>query len=97
MEKTATVKANDLPTPARDWLGEVLNLDLADSDVFTVTVHRPAPDPASLSREVARERLLELMKRIGDRTENVPDAEIDEAINEAMHFACRTPTNVDHD
>ena len=26
------------------------------------------------------------MKQIGDRTANVPDAEIDEAVNEAMHF-----------
>ena len=54
------------------------------------------PNAAPDKREVAREHLLHLMDRIGEGFKNVPDAEIDEAINEARQFARRTSVNAHH-
>ena len=96
MEKSATVKARDLPSTARNWLGSVLHVDLSDGDECTVTVRRPPTVPELEQREAARGRLLGLMKRVGERNAAVPDSEIDDAIEEAMEFVRRRPIDAAH-
>jgi hypothetical protein len=38
MERSATIKANDLPPAERRWIAAVLQVDLADEDEFTTMV-----------------------------------------------------------
>ncbi len=91
MEKTATVRAKDLDPAAKRWLGVVLDVPVSDADELTVTLHRPSEDADRRAR--ARERLLAVMHGIGERVKDVPDDEVNAAIDEAMQFVRSHPAD----
>jgi predicted DNA-binding antitoxin AbrB/MazE fold protein len=66
----------DEPLPLRD----------RERVVITVRVNsgRAAEDHAR--RNVARQRLVDLFAQIDEKTQQVPDKEMDSAIEEALHF-----------
>ncbi len=54
-ERSATIRAKDLPQAERQWVAAVLHVDLADDDEFTIALRRPVvriPEPHE--RETAR-------------------------------------------
>src|SRR3954453_21038057 len=86
MEKTATVRASDLPPTLREWVRDLLHTEPTDAAELTVTLRQPGEEPTADQRAAARVRLLELMQHIGERTKDIPQAEIDAAVDEAMQF-----------
>ena len=96
MEKQATVKAADLPSAARVWLGGVLHLDLTDGDECTVIVRRPPLESELRQHEVAREQIFELMDDMGKRSAAVPDAEMEEVIEDAFQSVRKQHRNASH-
>jgi hypothetical protein len=84
MDKSATIKVKDLTPPAREWIRSVLHIDLTEEDEVAVSVRRPVRTPAPEQRAAARRSLLEVLDRIAERTKDVPEAEINEAIEEAL-------------
>lgn len=85
MEQSATIKAKDLSSAERKWIATVLHVDLREDDEFTVTLRRPVIHvPSAEERAKAREGLQEVFARIDERMKDVPEAEIDAAIEEAF-------------
>ncbi len=86
METTTSLQARDLTPSQRVLVAELLHIDLTEQDALTVTLHRPGESTASDQRVQARERLLSLMSKVKERTKDVPEAEIEAAVAEAMQF-----------
>ena len=86
MEKSTTVKAGDILPEARQWVAGVLDVHLDDNDELTLALHRPADDRQTIQRDAARNRLLGILAKMDEKTRNVPDAEMEGAIDEAMQF-----------
>src|SRR5205823_1528370 len=87
VEKMATIKAKDLAPATRTWIMDLLHIDLADEDEFTLTWRRPVHVPSPEERAAARQGLVDVLGRIDQGTQDVPDEEIDAAIDEAMRSA----------
>lgn len=90
MDASAIVKAGDMDPAARQWVASVLHVDLSDGDELTLALRR-ADDERAMRRAKARERLLALLTKIDEKMRNVPDDEMDEAIEEAMQFVRSSP------
>jgi len=85
MERSATIKAKDLPAAERQWIAAVLHVDLADEDEFTVSLRRPVvriPDPKE--REVAREGLRAVLGEFHERMKDEPEGPVTAAIDDAL-------------
>jgi len=93
MERSATVKAKDLPPAERQWIAAFLHVDLLEEDEFTVTLRRPAIHvPTPEQRAAARAGLQQVLARFDERMKNVPETEVDAAIEEAFeHVRSRKP------
>jgi hypothetical protein len=88
MDKAVTIKAADLSESARRNVSDELHIKLADSDELIVTVRREEARADEHCRQ-ARERLLELLRRLDARNATVADAEVESAVDEAMSFVRR--------
>ena len=86
MNKSTTVKAGDILPEARQWVAGVLHVNLADDDELTLALHRKSEDEREERRTAARHRLLGVLTKMDAKTRDVPDAEMDQAIDEAMQF-----------
>jgi alkylation response protein AidB-like acyl-CoA dehydrogenase len=86
MDKSMTVKAGDILPEARQWVAGVLHVNLADDDELTLALHRKAENEREEQRAAARHRLLGVLAKMDSKTRDVPDAEMDQAIDEAMQF-----------
>jgi hypothetical protein len=96
MERTATVRATDLSPTLREWVRDLLHTEPTDAAELTVTLRQPGAEPTPEQRTAARKRLLEVMQAIGDRTKDIPQGEIDAAVDEAMQFVRSHPTDAHH-
>jgi len=90
MKKSTTIKAADMVPEARQWVASVLQVRLADNDELTLALHRSAEDEQANPRDAARNRLMGLLAKMDEKTRDVPDAEMTQAIEEAMRFV-RSP------
>ena len=93
MERTATIRARDLRPTLREWVRDLLHTEPTDTAELTVTLRQPGIEPTHEQRAAARQRLLELMDQFGERTKDIPQAEIDAAVDEAMQFVRSHPTD----
>jgi hypothetical protein len=97
MERTATVRGSDLPPALRAWVRDLFHTEPTDAAELSVILRQPGnaltPDP----RIAARQRLLGLMGRFAERTKDVPQAALDEAVEEAMRFVRGQATDARHD
>ncbi|MBI3618684.1 hypothetical protein HY213_01465 [Candidatus Peregrinibacteria bacterium] len=85
LERSATVRAKDLPATERRWIAAVLHVDLADDDEFTVILHRPiihVPSPAQ--RDAAREGLSTVLNHLHERMSGANEEEVDAAIEDSF-------------
>ncbi len=95
-QRTATVRAGDLSPTLREWVRDLLHTDLVDTAELTVTLHQPEGLSTPEQRAASRHRLLEMMQVIGERTKDIPQAGIDEAVDEAMQFVRGHSTEAHH-
>lgn len=90
-EASAVLKAGDIEPAVRQWAASVLHVDLSDADELTLGLRRAGDHERSARREAARKRLLAVLERIDEKTRDVPDDEMDKAIEEAMQFVRFSP------
>ncbi len=81
-----SIKAAELTPSARQRVAHLLHVDLTDTDELVVTLRRAVQTPADDQRATARERLLQFLHRLDERSPNVSEAEMETAIDEAMQF-----------
>ncbi|HEX3659510.1 MAG TPA: hypothetical protein VHV55_27230 [Pirellulales bacterium] len=87
---SATIKAEDIAPAAREWVASVLHIDLSAGDELTLALRRAGEDEQTSQRADVRKHLLALLAQMDEKTSGVPDAEMDEAIEEAMR-SVRSP------
>lgn len=85
-EASAVLKAGEIEPAVRQWAASVLQVDLSDADELTLGLRRASDRVRSARREAARQRLLALLARIDEKTRDVPDDEMEKAIEEGMQF-----------
>jgi len=86
MEASAILRAEDIAPAAREWVASVLHVDLCDGDQLTLALRRAADDERATRRAIVRKRLLTLLAKMDEKTRDVPDEGMDNAIEEAMQF-----------
>lgn len=84
MQNNALRKASDLEPPVRAAFESVLGRSLQDHETVSVNAYQPGPAPTGQAREDAYRRLLDSADKLAQRVKNVPDEEIDAAIDEAV-------------
>lgn len=84
MESISTQKASDIDTPARLWLQQLLGRPLGEKEEVTVFVVSPHDAPAAADRQAAVQRMDHVLDKTAETMKDVPDAEFDEAVDEAM-------------
>jgi hypothetical protein len=85
VDRSATINAKDLSTALRQWIVSVLHVDLQEDDEFTVTLHRPVIRvPTAEQRQAAGDELMATLGQIHDHMRNVPEDEVDEAVDDAL-------------
>lgn len=90
-QASAIFKAEDIAPAVRQWAASVLHVDLNDGDQLTLALRRAGDDDRAARRASARQRLLTLLARVDAKTRDVPDEEMEKAIDEAMQFVRSTP------
>ena len=95
-ERTATIRAGDLSPTLLAWVRDLLHTEPTAAAELTVTLRQAGMESSPEQRAAARERLLEMMHQIGERTKDVPQTEIDDAVNEAMEFVRSHPADAHH-
>ena len=84
MESISTQKASDIDTPARLWLQSLFGRSLGDKEEVTVLVVSPHDAPAAADRQAAMQRMDQVLDKAAETMKDVPDAEFDDAVDEAM-------------
>lgn len=89
MDSITVKRAGDIDTPARQWLQNVLGRPLGDDERITFFVPTPHPVPPAADRRAAAERLNAVLDRAAESMRDVPDAEFEPAVDEAMEHVRR--------
>jgi hypothetical protein len=94
MESIAVQKVKDLDEPARRWVQRLLGRELQDEEEVTIRVFPGHPVPPEVVRQKAAARLDRILDKAAENLKNVPDAEFEAAINEAMDHVRRWSCDV---
>lgn len=81
-----SIKAEELNPSARQRVANLLHVTLSDTDELVVTLRRAVQVPTDDRRVAARERLLQFLNRLDERSPDVTEAEVEAVIDEAMQF-----------
>jgi hypothetical protein len=92
MQKTTVLRAGQLAPATRAWLASVLHTELEDSDDLEVTLRRAVQVRSPAEREAARRQLGNVLAAVDARTRDLPEPQIEAAVNEAIQQA-RSPSN----
>jgi hypothetical protein len=91
MHNNALRKAVELAPPVRAAFESVLGRHLGDEETVSISAYPPRPAPTGEAREAAYRRLLEFGDKLAERVKDVPEEEIDAAINEAVDYVRHHP------
>jgi hypothetical protein len=91
MENSSFQKAADLPQRVREALEALLGRTLQPDESVSVRAYRRKAAPEGEARETAYRRLFERADRTAERVKNIPDSEIDAAIEEGADFVRHHP------
>jgi hypothetical protein len=91
MHSTSLQKASAMPPEVKQALEVLLGRGLEADESVSVRVYRPRHAPQGEARTTAYRRLLDRIDRTAERVKDVPEAEIDAAIDEAAHFVRHSP------
>ena len=91
MQNSSFHKAAELAPQVREALEVSLGRGLLPDESVSVRAYQPRVAPEGEAREAAYRRLLDRADRSAERVRNIPDAEIDAAIDEAADFVRHNP------
>ncbi len=89
MEHIAVRRAKDLQADARRWLEGLFGRSLHEDEEVTVFVLPPHAAPAASVRSDAAGRMDRILDKAADNLKDVPDAEFEAALDEAMEHVRR--------
>ena len=84
-------KASELPPHVKQALEALLGRSIQVDESVSVRTYKPKTTPQGQEREAAYRRLLDRVNRTAERVKNIPDTEIDAAIDEAADFVRHNP------
>jgi len=91
MHESSLRKAGALDPQVRAALEALLGRALHGDESVSVRVYRSKPAPTAGARQAAYRKLLDRASRTAERVKEVPEAEIESAIDEAASFVRSTP------
>lgn len=91
MHNSSFQKAAELPPRVREALEALLGRTLQPDESVSVRAYRRKAAPEGKLRKPAYQRLFDRADRTAERVRNIPDAEIDQAIDEAADFVRHNP------
>lgn len=77
-------KVGDLPPDIRQAMGRLLGRPLEPEERISVMAYRPREPPAGVARAELADRLKDRIDQLSARLQDVPEAELDELIDEAV-------------
>ena len=89
MEKSVFVQARDLPPEKRQAAEVLLGVALGEDELLLIRSSKGRilkPGAKGEARDLAFKRLTEWSSEMAKRVEDVPESEIDSAIDEAVDF-----------
>jgi hypothetical protein len=89
MQNDVLCKAGDLTPPVREAFESVLGRRLGDDEAVSIHAYPQRPAPTGQERAEAYRRLLEFGEKVAQRVKDVPEAEINAAIDEAVESVHR--------
>lgn len=89
MQNGALRKVKELSPDTRLAMEGILGRSLREDEAISINVYKPAP--TGYDREEASRRLLERVDKTAKKVKNVPEAEIDAAIDEAADYVRHHP------
>ena len=84
-------KAAELAPQVREAIESLLGRALREDESVGIRTYRPKNAPAGPARDTAYQRLLGRIDKTADRVKNVPEAELDRVIDEAVDFVRHNP------
>jgi hypothetical protein len=84
-------KAGELSPPIKEAIESLLGRALQEDESVSIRTFRAKNAPAGPARDEAYRRLLGRIDKTADRVKNVPEAELDAAIDEAADFVRHNP------
>ena len=92
MERFAVRKVKDLQAAAKRWVESLLGRQLQGEDQVAVLVFPSQPALPDAAREEAWDRLEQVMDKMAEKANDIPDDELEELLNETMeHVRRREP------
>jgi hypothetical protein len=84
MEQSGLHSARTLSPPVRVALEQILGRALADNESVSLRVYQPHEAPSPERRQQLAGELLEHFARVDERAKDIPEAEQDEVLDEAI-------------
>lgn len=91
MQNNALRKAVELTPPVRAAFESILGRHLGDDETVSINAYPARSAPTGEARDAAYRRLLEFGDKLAERVKNVPEEEIDAAIDEAVDHVRHHP------
>ena len=87
MDNVVVRKVKDLERPVRTWVCSLFGRELSDDEEVAVALPEAGGRKVGEERSAGRRKLLEAMQRLSDRFKDVPDADVERVLDEAMKAA----------
>jgi hypothetical protein len=84
-------KAGELAPHVKEAIESLLGRVLQEDESIGIRTYRARNAPAGPARNMAYRRLLGRIDTMADRVKNVPEAELEAAIDEAVEFVRHNP------
>ena len=84
MSNVVVCKVKDLGIGAREWVAQMFGRELAADEQVTVMVFPSEHVPSSTERQAAWDRIKKVLDRAGENVGDIPEADVEAAIDEAM-------------
>ena len=84
MSNVVICRVRELALQTRAWVAQMFGRELAEDEQVAVMVFPPEHVPSSAERQAAWERIKKVLDRAGENTRDIPGAEVEAAIDEAM-------------
>jgi hypothetical protein len=91
MHDSSLRKAGALDPQVRAALEALLGRTLQGDESVSVRIYKSKPAPTAEARQAAYRELLDRASRIAEKVKEVPEAEIESAIDEATNLVRHTP------
>ena len=84
MANVVVCRVRDLGVQTREWVANMFGRPLAEDEQVTVMVFPPGQAPSPSQGQAAWGRIKDILNRAEENMSNVPEEEVEAAIDEAM-------------